>query len=150
MNGEFGSIQELVDLPQFRDKTVYIDLWFSSCAPCIKQFKDHLPKAKERLASSEVVYLYLARETGHPDSVSRWKNAIAEYNLKGWHYYFPKANERIIWDQIRANSDVRIEGYPHYLVAKNGEIISYNAPKPSEIEELLEIITTSTSLNYSE
>ncbi|MGB0524222.1 MAG: TlpA family protein disulfide reductase [Flammeovirgaceae bacterium] len=140
IDGNYNSIEALIRQDQFKNKTVYIDLWFSSCSPCIDQFKHHLPKLKKELAAHEISYLYLARETSHLDSKQRWIKAIAKYNLKGWHYYFPKADERIIWDEIRNNVKLEYEGYPHYLIAKNGKVISYNAPRPNDSDLVLKLL----------
>lgn len=144
---EIPSLSALVGQPQFKDKTVYIDLWFSSCSPCIDQFKNHLPQLKSRLKTEqkEVVYLYIARETSHLDSKLRWKKAIEEYQLKGWHGYLDKDLEKKIWQEIASAPNVSLAanyGYPHYLIAKNGKIISYNAPKPEQINELMPLLTS--------
>ena len=135
IDDHYTSITELINLPQFKNKTVYIDLWYSSCAPCIKQFKNHLPILKNKLDSNQVSYLYLGRETSHLNSKQRWINAISKYQLKGWHYYFPKNDEPVIWNEIRKNTKLKLTGYPHYLIASKGKIISYNAPKPSELDD---------------
>ncbi|WP_420316237.1 TlpA family protein disulfide reductase [Ekhidna sp.] len=138
----YTSIEELLNLPQFANRTVYVDLWYSSCSPCIEQFKSHLPELKSRLDPNKVSFLYLARETSHLDSKQRWIEAISKYQLKGWHYYFSKGDEQMIWDEIRTNIKIELYGYPHYLIARNGKIISYNAPKPSEIEKVLKALSS--------
>ena len=136
---QLTTIQELVKAPQFKDKTLYIDLWYSSCSPCIAQFKNHLPDLKREVAENnlEVEYIYLARETSHPDSKQRWTRAIEKYGLKGWHYYFPKEKEQAIWEEIATSSGF---GYPHYLIAKKGKILSYQAPLPEAYEEVIQIM----------
>ena len=130
------SLEQLLELPQFKGKIVYLDLWFSSCGPCIAQFKK-LPEVKKSLENSEVVFLYLARQTSHPNHRQLWKNAIKKYNLKGWHVYMNVQLEANIWEEIGKYSN-KVWSYPHYLlIDKNNVIVSFNAPRPSEKEKLL-------------
>lgn len=136
LNGNYTSIQEIVNSKELRDKVVYVDLWYSSCSPCIDEFKNYLPKIKDSLESKRVTFLYVARETSHLDSKQRWMKAISKYNLKGYHYYFNKDVEQAIWEEITKNINDKKQGYPHYLIAKKGKIISFDAPKPSEQETL--------------
>ncbi|WP_224491549.1 TlpA family protein disulfide reductase [Robertkochia flava] len=140
---EVQSIDALIKQPQFKDKTLYIDLWYSSCSPCVKQFKEYLPQLKKEITKQgvSVEYIYLARETSHPDSKQRWRNAIEKYELKGWHYYFVKEKAQGYWDEItRELHPGFTAGYPHYLIAKNGKIVSYNAPYPEEVASVLNLL----------
>ena len=141
---DFSSIESLVKQAPFKDKTVYVDLWYSNCTPCIKQFREYLPSLKSEIVENglEVEYLYLARETSHEDSKVRWKNAVEKYDLKGWHYYFSKEQAPEIWKEIKPYLPAdHLTGYPHYLLARNGKIISYNAPKPEDSEDLIKLLT---------
>ncbi len=138
IEGKFMSVEELVALPQFKDKKVYLDLWFSSCGPCIQEFRDYLPQLKEKLHDSGIEYLYLARETSHPNSKTMWLRAIKKYKLEGWHYYIPKSDESSIWKSIMENAKLDNQGYyPYNLIAVNGRITNYKASLPSELENIL-------------
>lgn len=142
----FGSIEEMVALPQFQDKTVYIDLWFSNCTSCIEQMKFHLPNFKRQMSKANIPieYLYLARETSHPNSEQRWWNAVETYQLKGWHYYFEKEDSERMWKSILPHlkkKGKRAYGYPQYLIAQNGEIIDYDAPYPEEVSTIQNMLT---------
>jgi len=133
---QYSSISELVSLPQFSDKTVYVDMWHTQCGPCIAQFKNHLPQLKRKLDSDKVSYLYLARETSPKiDSRRRWIQMLEKYHLTGWHYYIAKDYEAMFWKEIHENIELQLPGYPHYLIARDGRIISYDAPKPSEMDD---------------
>jgi hypothetical protein len=144
-NQQFQSIEEIISQPELRDKTVYIDLWYSSCSPCIEQMKIHLPTFKKEMeyANIPVEYVYLGRETSHPNSKQRWWNAIEKLDLKGWHYYFEKQDTELLWKSILPHLEKkgkRAYGFPHYLIARNGEIIEYDAPSPEKLAEIKEII----------
>lgn len=140
---QMSSLETLVNSAEFKDKTVYIDLWYSSCGPCIDQFKNHLGTLKRDLEENnlDVAFVYLGRETSHPDSRQRWHRAIEKYELKGWHYYFSKDQAAQLWKEINTGlTETTPQGYPHYLVAKNGKIISYRAPRPEGAEALLKLL----------
>jgi len=142
---KFESIEEIVALPEFKDKTVYIDMWFSNCTSCIEQMKLYLPNFKQQMKDTKtpIEYVYLARETSHPNSEQRWWNAVEKYNLKGWHYYFEKEDTELLWKSILPHlkkKGKRAYGFPHYLIAKNGKIIDYDAPLPEQVSAIQQII----------
>ncbi len=140
MDEEYKSLTSILAEKRFKNKVVYIDLWYSSCAPCIKEFKK-LPSIKRKLDSNKVEFLYLARETSHPNSLQLWKNSIQKYDLKGSHIYMTDRLRENVWQLIESNNDDTFRAYPHYLlVDKSGKIISYNAKKPSDGKSLIEDI----------
>ena len=139
---EYESFEEISLLPQFRNKVVYVDLWFSSCSPCLNEFT-YLPTLKAQLKNQDIEYLYLAQETSHSNSRQRWKNTIKKFNLQGWHVYMNKQLEQQIWGMILAhdNTPAAPAIYPRYLlIDKNGKLVSYNAKRPSQKELLIQEI----------
>ncbi|MFB9864825.1 TlpA family protein disulfide reductase [Rufibacter immobilis] len=140
---QYQSLDEVLQLPQFRSKVVYIDLWYSSCSPCIQEFQ-HLVSLKQQLKGEEIAYLYLARETSHPNSRQRWLNAVKKYNLQGWHIYMSKPLEQQVWKTILGNQqDSTTAAYPRYLLSdKNGNLVSYDAKRPSTGKEVVAQIKT--------
>ena len=137
LEGEYSDLEGLLESKVFEDKIVYVDLWFSTCAFCRKQFT-HLPKVKAYFEDKkEFVFLYLSHKTRHPNTLQLWKNTIQEHDLKGWHYMMERPVEKEFWNEIRSkDSNVR-QGFPHYLIIDNiSGYRNYNAPKPSELEAL--------------
>lgn len=134
----YQSLDEVMQLPQFRNKVVYVDLWYSSCSPCIQEFK-HLASLKEQLKGKDIAYLYLARETSHPNSRQRWINAVKKYNLRGWHIYMSKQLEQQVWNTIFENQqDSGTATYPRYLLSnKKGKLVSLDAKRPSAGKEVV-------------
>lgn len=138
IEGNPQTLNEVVNQAQFKDKVVYIDLWYSSCSPCITEF-GHLPGIKKALSNENVEYLYMARKTSHPNHLQRWKNAIKKYNLEGWHIYMSPELEEDVWTSIESNTEKGIRGYPRYLIVdRSNVIISYSADQPSDGELLID------------
>ena len=138
VEAEFSSLDELLAQPQFEDKVVYIDLWFSNCKPCIKEMP-HMAELKKKLAGQEIEYLYIARETSNPDSRQRWINAIQKYDLKGWHAYMVSDMQDKIWEPILENQpQKKSPAYPRYLIVdRSGKVVNYDASNPSYKEVAL-------------
>ena len=133
---EINNLQELLALPPFKDKVIYIDLWYSTCGPCRRGFKN-IPMIKEHFKAQEIVYLYLAHESSLPNDKQRWKNVIRNFDLSGWHFYMPEAFEKNLWGIITEETAIPPR-YPHYiLVDRNGVVQSYNSPRPGEKEALI-------------
>ena len=152
IEGKFSSVEEIISLPQFQNKLVYVDLWHSSCSPCIEQMQHHLPTFKQAMkdANLEIEYLYLGKETSGPMSEQRWWNVIEKYNLKGWHYYMEKTEEKQFWKTIvpvLEEKGKRSYGYPQYLIAQSGKLIEYDAPYPEFLEEIKTFILSQTNKN---
>lgn len=141
----YQSLDAILQRQEFKGKVVYIDLWFSSCSPCIQEFK-RMPAVKESLKAENIEYLYLARKTSHPNDIQLWKNAIKKYDLSGWHIYMSDTLEENVWQLIEKNVPKLARAYPHYLIVNQENIIfDYNAHKPSEKEELVNTIKTLTN-----
>lgn len=142
---KYSSIEEIVSLPEFENKIVFVDMWYSSCTSCIEQMTDYLPQFKREMKDEqlEVEYLYIGRETSGPMSKKLWWNAIEKLNLKGWHYYAEKNEAKNYWKTILPTlkkKGKRAYGYPHYLIAKNGKIMDYDAPYPQYSEQIKSIL----------
>jgi thiol-disulfide isomerase/thioredoxin len=137
LQGEYPELESVLQAEPFQDKIVYVDMWFSTCGFCRRQF-GHLPRVKDYLKDRpDVVFLYLSHETRHPNSTQLWKNAIQEFELDGWHYMMDRSVEKSIWQEIREKDTTVRQGFPHYMIIDNTSgYRDYNAPKPSEFETL--------------
>lgn len=134
---DYNTLEELLEAKPFRGKIVYVDLWFSTCSNCRREFK-HFPPVKEYLeGKKEVEILYLSHKTRHPNDRQLWKNAIQELDLRGWHFMMDRRFEKQLWTGLNAKDSSIRKGYPHYLIIDNSSgYKDYNAPKPSEFSEL--------------
>lgn len=137
----FSTIDDIVKLPEFKNKVVYVDLWGTRCAPCIEQFK-YLPELKERYKDQPVVFLYLKSPYGFDDS-KEWKDMIVKYNLEGINIAMSlKFYGDNFWVKYgKEYTEERSYGIPTYLIInKKGEIVNYDAPRPGKKNELYELI----------
>ena len=133
LEGEYTSLDEILGEEAFRGKILYVDLWFSTCGFCRKEFK-HLPEVKEYFRDKEqVAFLYISHQTRHPNTRQLWKNAIQELQLHEYHYMMDRDFEKRLWQQLRQKDTSIRGGFPHYLIIDNASgYRNYNAPKPSE------------------
>ncbi len=115
-------------LEDFKGKVVYLDLWASWCSPCRAEtpgFKILYNKFKN---NNQIAFISIAVSDGY----NAWKKALEE-DKPDWIQLIDKNN-------IVANSYV-LDNIPKFiLIDKKGNIVNFNAPRPSsgmEIETLL-------------
>lgn len=138
---QFSSIEQILALPEFQDKVVYIDMWGTRCGPCIQEFA-FAPQLKEYFKDKPVVFLYLKSPYTFDDS-KEWKEMIHKYDLKGIHvsmsisFYMDG-----FWDKYKKHySKKRMYTIPTYLLAdKSGKIIDFDALRPSTMSKLYKLI----------
>ncbi|WNJ17556.1 hypothetical protein [Pontibacter sp. G13] len=140
VEGEFRTLEALLADPAFAGKRVYVDVWHSSCKPCLQQFRDHLPALKESFEGEDFMYLYIARETSHPNSRDRWLSVIEDYHLSGWHAYYPKDETETFFAELMKQAEISQFAFPHYFVVQDGQILVPDAPRPSQLAELRELL----------
>jgi thiol-disulfide isomerase/thioredoxin len=141
LKGDYASLDDIFREGPFRDKILYVDLWFSTCGVCRKEFR-HLPEVKQYLRDKkQVAFLYISHQTRHPNTRQLWKNAIQELELHGYHFMMDRDFEKRMWQQLRQKDSTIRGGFPHYLIIDNTSgYRNYNAPKPSEMPALKTVI----------
>lgn len=119
-NGQYISLESL------KGKLVYIDVWATWCGPCRAQIP-YLKEMEEKYRSKKIEFVSLSID--QPKDIQKWKNMIAEKELKGIQIMADKAwRSSFVIDYI-------IDGIPRFiLVDKSGNIISPNAPRPAIFE----------------
>ena len=119
-----------VSLDQFKGNYVYIDIWATWCQPCLAQIP-FLKELEKEYHNKNITFLSLSVDK--QENKEKWKNMVLEKNLGGI--------------QIMADQDLNsefitkynINGIPRFLlIDPKGNIVSNNAPRPSdpEIREL--------------
>jgi thiol-disulfide isomerase/thioredoxin len=111
-------------LSDFTGNLVYIDFWATWCRPCREQIP-HFAKVKELYVGKPIVFVAISVD----DDIEAWKKMVNEQGLKGIQVHADKA-----W-----SSDVvknyQIKGIPTFvLIDQTGNIIEYNAPRPSSTD----------------
>lgn len=123
----------------FAGKVVYIDIWATTCSPCIQSFsnvaamKQHFPDSKD------IVLLYpsIDRDERH----EKWNRMINYYNLEGYHYRVNKHTSKIIYSAFKDSKGILT--IPRYVIVdKNGKIAFMNAASPSNPIEVTKQLQT--------
>ena len=124
-----SNLGKTYSLEDFKGKVVYLDLWASWCKPCrgeTPSFKILYDKFRN---DNRIVFLSIAVN----DRIKEWKKAIQD-DKPEWIQLIDK--EGIVDKSYVANL------IPQFvLIDKKGNIVNFNAPRPSsgeEIEKLLQ------------
>ena len=141
----FNTIEDVINLPQFKGKVVYIDLWATTCVPCIREFSFE-KQLQKKYQGKPVEFLYIcynSHDTANDRQRKRWKNIVIQQNLTGTHIYAhimppDKILHQIIdKDFLQKNENgVIAYGVPTYMIGKNGKILNYDAARPSEKDKV--------------
>lgn len=111
-----------IKLSDYKGKLVYVDIWSPFCAPCIHEFT-FCHKLQEELKGKNIAFLSLCLD----EDEGRWKSNIEKYHLEG---ELLRAKEG--W-KSELMKQYAIKGVPRFLlIDKDGNIVSANAPYPSD------------------
>lgn len=148
---QYKSIDDILQLPDLKGKVVYVDIWGTSCVPCIEEFK-YLPELKAQFKGQEVVYLYLSSPytlEWSPQNATKSKALIVKHNLEGLNVLISaECYDQGFYQKYKDKIPPKLMySIPMYLlVDKQGNIVKFNAPRPSskeilyaEIQKLLEM-----------
>ena len=120
-------------LSKFKGKKLYVDMWATWCGPCKKEFEQN--GAIEKLLKDngyQKLYISLDKASAH----DRWIEMIKFYDLAGYHHLANKTFFRHFannYTTIRKGS----VSLPQYLIIdEKGNIVSKNAPRPSQYKDL--------------
>jgi thiol-disulfide isomerase/thioredoxin len=129
------TFKQVIQLNQFKNKIVYIDLWGTRCIPCIEEFAFN-DAVKEKFKNKPVEYLYLAVDYGHPDDHSRWKEMTQDKKLTGYNMLISASLYKEVWNIIK-DSVKSMYLIPHYIILdKKGKIVYADAARPSAKDNL--------------
>lgn len=130
---EASEINNFNDLKErLKGDKYFIDIWATWCAPCLKEFK-YNPQLDSVLLANGYKKLYLSVD--EPDKESKWIESIKYFDLTGLNMM---ANKKLHFDLINNYS---VQSIPKYFILdKNGKILTNDAPKPSKLEELTEVL----------
>lgn len=107
-------------------KTIYVDFWFTACAPCIKEipYSKHLQEYFSE--DTNIVFLNICIENADRKAV--WKQMIKDKEMPGIHLFYARNRPQKV-NLLRAYN---IKFPTYLLVNKEMKVIGYDAPRPSE------------------
>lgn len=119
-------------LRDYRGKFVYIDFWASWCGNCYGEMP-YFRKLEEEYKDKDVIFISISIDENAGD----WRRTIEAEKLKGIQLLAEKEENGFI-DQFA------VYGVPRYiLIDPEGKIIDYDAPRPSQEEELKKLFSAS-------
>ncbi len=120
-------------LENLRGKYVYIDVWATWCAPCIKEIPS-LKKIEKKYESKNIKFVSISVD--QKQSNDKWKAMIQEKELGGIQLFSDNAMQSTFITKYN------IKGIPRFiLIDPAGKIVDANAPRPSH-PELIELFNT--------
>ena len=113
----------IIQLSDFKGKIVYIDVWATWCAPCIKQVP-YLKELEKIYHDENIVFVSISVD--RKESKKTWKQMIEEKQLGGIQLF---ADQSFNSEFMKAYS---VNSIPRFiLIDDEGKIINPEAPRPS-------------------
>lgn len=111
----------------YKGRAVYIDLWASWCMPCRGEFP-HYKSLWPIFRKKGITPVYISID--RPDAKKTWQTLINFNKLGGDHIIVNKSLMKDITAVIYKNKEISIPRY--ILIDKKGQVISWDAPRPSD------------------
>lgn len=137
----YKSVDNILEMEELKNRVVYVDIWGTRCPPCLTEF-EYIPLLKKRFKNDSIVFLYLCSPYSmHWDKKNEelWQKIIKKHNLEGIHVLISaECYMSGFFERYKGKyTENRLYGIPTYLlVDKHGEIVDFDAPRPSSNEVL--------------
>lgn len=112
---------------KYPQKLIYLDFWATWCKPCLMEMPESA-KLGQEFKNDAIAFVYISLDEDH----LKWLTRVSQLPL-GYDVDHYRMSDQSLYA-------AEMGSVPRYvLIGKNGQIISYNAPRPSstEIRELL-------------
>jgi len=114
-------------LNKYLGKVIFIDFYATWCVPCRMEIP-YAIRIKKEFKNENVVFLNLCAKS----KKENWVKLVKEKGIQGENYLLNNEEFNLLAQQFQ------VKGFPTYaLVDINGEIVNYNAPRPSNTGELV-------------
>lgn len=122
-------------LSDYKGKLVYVDVWATWCGPCVKEIP-HLEKLQDKYKDKNITFMSVSIDS--PKDLEKWKNYVSNHNLQGI---------QLVGDNgygSEVTKKYNIKGIPRFLlIDADGNIVSANAPRPSDTKKVEQLIDES-------
>ena len=116
----------LVKTSSLLGKTVYVDFWFTTCPPCIKEIPYSKALQEYFALDTNIVFLSICIE--NIERKTAWKQMIKDKALPGLHLFYARNRPQ----KINLLRKYKIAFPTYLLVNKDFKVIGYDAPRPSQ------------------
>lgn len=108
-----------------KGKVVYVDIWATWCAPCVKSIPD-TKRVKEKYINKNVEVVFLSID----GDKKKWEEVSKKFNILDRNCiitgYVQASNSKTL-------SKIQIKEIPRYLIFnKKGILVNDNAPRPAQ------------------
>ncbi len=114
---------KIVKLSDLKGKYVYIDVWATWCAPCIKQVP-YLKALEERYHNKSIVFVSISVDK--EEVKKTWRQMITDKQLGGIQLFSDKSFDSEFMNAYAVNSIPRF-----ILIDPEGKVMKTEAPRPS-------------------
>lgn len=124
------STGKMISLSDFKGKMVLVDVWATWCGPCKKEIPS-LMALEEEYHGKDIVFIGVSVD--EKKDYQKWKTFLKEHNMVGVQLFAEG------WSKIA--KDYKIKAIPRFMLFdRNGNIITVDAPKPSNpaMKELID------------
>lgn len=116
----------LIHTASLRGKTIYVDFWFTTCPPCIKEIPFSKALQQDFAADTNIVFLSICIE--NIERKTAWKQMIRNNEMPGVQLFYARNRPQ----KINLLRKYYITFPTYLLVNKEMKITGYDAPRPSE------------------
>ncbi|MBX2872764.1 MAG: TlpA family protein disulfide reductase [Saprospiraceae bacterium] len=124
---------------QLKGQAYYVDLWATWCSPCKREFK-HNMAIDSLLKNAGYQKLYISIDKA--SAREKWIDNIKYFGLEGTHLLASKAFVEDFATHHSLQKEMMI--IPQYLIVDpEGKVVSRDAPKPSQSDQLGAVLDSS-------
>jgi len=122
---------ETATLDDFKGKYIYINIWATTCAPCIRQIRP-LESLIRRYRNENIAFVNISVDS--KKDIDIWKKDIRDRGLHGIHLLAGNSFESEFFEKLDITSTPR-----YVLIDPGGQIVTPIAPRPDspQLEEML-------------